>query len=170
MKRTSFKHEAYDHHINPCNSDGRPCGHGIHNETWHYVASLGRIALALEVNSGIYLPCTFATRFVDGVHGVDLAVHIAFPTDIVQLTVKEAPMKCEWVDGGRCYGGSSSSLAAREFVEAHFVETSGFEQPDSFWSALEDKLAAYAREADAARVDLTHERCHHCDGIGVVRK
>jgi hypothetical protein len=174
MKRISFKQPAYDHFAHSCNKPSeRHCGHGIHNEQWHYVVSRGDIALALEVGSGIYLPCTDTSRFgADSTqpHGFMLVEHIGFPTDIETIRRASSGASCFHVDGGRCFGGDSTALGATEFFDAHFVTSAGFKQPDSFWSALEDRLVVHARAADAKRVDLIYERCHRCDGVGAVRR
>lgn len=170
MKRLFNRVPGYDCIRKPCGVNG--CGthrgscHGIHNEVWRYVVIDGDIALALMVGSGVY-PETVPEEHrhdPDKPSGDYLFLHIGFPTKREQLLPgAAAPEECEYV--GKCYAGEAGSAA--RFVEAHFVGKT-FEQPESFWLALEGRCDGLAREARKNRVDTAYQRCPHCDGIGTV--
>lgn len=179
MIRASHKIPGYDCIRHPCGKRG--CGthpgssHGLHNEEWVYVVKDGDVALALTVGSRVY-PESVPEREEwarEGPQGNDLTLHVGFPVDRDEIAGRgDNKAKCELVAGGLCYqsGRWSSSLAARDFVEHHFVIGAGFDQPEFFWRALEVRCAEMGKRARMERVDTKYERCAHCDGTGTVRR
>lgn len=174
MRREFHRTPGYDCIRTPCGKNGcgtRPgSGHGIHNDVWTYVVIDGDVALSLDVGSGIY-PATVPQHIRDEgkIQGYAFHLHVAFPTKREQLLAgyEPEPEPCKFV--GLCWGDRSWFGAASDFVQTHFVGETA-EQPESFWKALEDQCAEWAKSERANRVDTRYERCMHCDGLGTVTK
>ena len=169
VKRFSRKLPGHDCIRNPCGRGG--CGthpgsnHGIASETWIYAVSDGTVALSLRISSGVY-PASVPTQLgcYQAPAGISMDEHHAFPISKEQLLAE--PEECEYLDGGACYGGLGSGLAAEAFCQKHVVAT--FEQPPSFWERLTEELRERAAALQAERVDDKLVRCRCCGGSGVV--
>jgi hypothetical protein len=177
LQRISSKTPGYDCIRNPCGKYG--CGtnpgssHGVHNEEWLYVVKDGDVAMSLLVGSRVY-PETVPQREEwrrEGPRGNDLTLHVGFPVDRDEIAGTGTD-KCEFVSGGTCYPGGrwSTAIGADRFVKRFFVVDAGFEQPETFWRALEDLCIDKGKQARADRVDTKYQRCIHCDGTGTVRR
>lgn len=174
MIRRSLKTPAY-----ACGKRGETCtherkgAHGYHNETWTYVVTSddGRAALSLRVGSGIYAPGTPDFSAIDlgkKPSGDDISLHLAYPTSREAVLAKEPSCPCEYVTAGFCHSPYSAVGPAREFVQAHFVRSNGYDQAEHFWRALEAFLVA--RVADYPDVSEQWTICTCCDGKGTVDK
>ena len=177
MKRSSRRIPGHDCVRHPCGKNG--CGtsssHGIHNEEWEYLIkdAEGEVALSLYVGSGLYpesvpkqdepnKPCAYV-----------ISLHVGFPITRDQVAGRlENTTSCDHVRSGRCCQGTEwhGYRFASDFSEKHFVHHAGFEQPESFWKALEAQFTEWSTEAYAQRADTKYTRCMHCDGTGTVAR
>jgi hypothetical protein len=150
--------------------------HGIHGDEWHYVvvSDDGHIALALTVYTDIYPPTVEKWQrdserpIEERRSGTDLTYHVGFSTtrgEMRDYDPKTWGSECPHV--GRCDASRTTALGAGEFFRAH-GDSNQFEQAESFWAALEEKLAEREGEFRGERVDLAWRRCRGCDGLGVV--
>lgn len=170
MNRKAIVIPGYNCIDKPCGKNGcgeRPgASHGQHCDEWLFVVSdeVGDVALALTVGAG-----NFPRGPRQDPEGYDLSLHVAWPTDRLQIRDSTQPNKnCTLVTGG-CFVPYSTALGADEFV-AHLVASANTDQSDSFWLPLEDRFAQLAKEYRAQRVDLDWQRCPHCDATGTVRR
>jgi hypothetical protein len=171
MKRHQYKVEGYDCRAS-CSH--RVKGeHGICSEKWNYVLTRddGDVAITLMVSSGIY-PAT-VTDCGQEPHGSDLTLHIGWPTTRGELRRGDAAgSECTAVKRGRCFDAEmtfTTAIGADDFCKTHFVNGAGYEQPERFWKALEDKLVEWSKSVPPD-IGKTYERCMHCDGTGTVRR
>lgn len=171
MKRFTSTKLGHDCVRYPCGKNG--CGkvpgndHGIADDTWYYVVGDGEVALSLSVRSGKFpesVPREFAVQY-GRAKGSFFCLHATFPVDKEDLRLDKS-RACDYLD--HCYDAGTWSTEAGAFFEAHGKQS--FEQPESFWVALEAKFAERAAEAREARVDLEHEQCRRCLGNGTVRR
>ncbi len=165
MRRRAIRKDGYDHVLLPCKPDG--CDHGRCGEHWHYhvVADDGRTGLALEVMTDRMpvailarpelherWPRAYIGRMKRGVGGM-LVLHVR-ELEPNADTVE----KCEVLGSGPCHGEVCTYIGADELWEQHAVREMPrtpdpqvelgctpdfFEQPDSFWVALEAVFARY---------------------------
>jgi hypothetical protein len=185
IKRTSRRIPGYDCTRHPCGKNR--CGtnqgsnHGIHNEEWEYVISNGEVSLSLHVSSGIYPDSVPKQHDADKPCGSVISLHVGFPLSPGQVAgrLEDNAQSCDFVSSGHCYQGIQwcGYVVAREFTNQHFVRRdpshvslADFEQPKSFWKALEAQFHKWATEAYAQRADTKYVRCMHCDGTGTVAK
>ena len=146
MRRITYRTPGWDCIRNPCGQGG--CGtnpgssHGIHCEDWHYVVTDGKIALSLEVASGV-----FPESVPD-----DLLWHSCYPSgSYLLLHVASSLLKddskvdrpCELVEGGWCCMPFSGCSIASAFWDEHAGKDGGFVQPESFWEALEEQFVRW---------------------------
>lgn len=145
MKRTSKKRPGFDCIRHPCGRNGcgtRPgASHGVHSEEWIYAVSDGDVGIVLLIFSGVFPSTVPPSPEIDRLMpmAAGMQFHVGFPTDD-----ESEPQECEYVAGGTCYQGPGrylSYLGSDEFMRAHFDEGAGFDQPESFWLALESQLA-----------------------------
>ncbi len=157
--RARFHYETpgYDCVATPCGKRG--CGthpganHGVHCPEWNYIVSDGTIAVSLQVFSGLYpRGRTIPPR------GATMTTHAAFITDMDS----REPNPCAYLDAGTCYSAGTTYCGAQEFFEAHGVPQ--YEQPESFWRALEAELLRRAKQKQDDRIYL----CPTCHGCGTV--
>ncbi len=154
------------------------CGgkYGRAGERWLYVtvANDGLTALSLAIATDI-LPVTSpyvdqeASRkpLAERRTGSDLSLHAVFPIDNEILRRGAPGAVCEFLVGGRCHVGYTSALDADRFFRAYGDPTQ-FEQPESFWQALELTHLMRDTEARSRRLDTTHTQCPTCGGHGVI--
>lgn len=174
MKRLSHIRPGYDCTRHPCGRGncGKTAGgnHGIHGDEWCYFIVDGDAALGLIVYTSDYPASVPAGVYRHEKHsrGSDLSLHVSFPTEREQIAHGSTGNECDLLSTGRCFVVYSGCLVADEFFEKHGHDS--FEQPESFWLALETRFIELAKEYRAQRVDTKYERCAHCDGTGTVRK
>lgn len=136
MKRVSQKRPGYN-----CGPGGSKCqhqkkgDHGIAADEWLYsvISDDGRHAVTLMVISADYPPDVDRRLFSERMNspmGATLWFHEAAAADQGE--------PCDLLPCGRCTG-DASYLAAQELWDEHHVGEQ-FEQPDSFWIALEARL------------------------------
>ena len=151
MERLTFQRPGYDCRtkcVHEVKGD-----HGIHCDEWWYVVKDGDVAVSLNIFSGIW-PKT-APHVPSALDpdrwpmAADLTVHVAFPVDEYSQEERE----CQWVEGGKCYGCHSSTLWAADFYKKHGVDK--YEQPESFWLALEKLCKEQAEEYRASKLPTT---------------
>jgi len=135
--------------------------HGQSSSEWLYIIGSGDAALTLIVMSGEYPDGT--RRPPDA---RDLTLHVAWRTEQSDVRSSSLGEGCDYVDGGRCFRAASTIVGARDFFVAHGQST--FEQPESFWTALEDKFAVMYGTAE--RADDRFKQCPTCVGEGVIEK
>lgn len=137
MERISFKQPGFD-----CRKKCKhtPKGdHGIHCEEWFYAVREGDFALSITVYSPNW-PDTVEPETVQRLNkflpeATCLSMHHAKPE---YLGEDEQP--CQFVEGGTCYGNYTRfGLDVDRFWKAH-ARSSGFEQPESFWKAMERRF------------------------------
>lgn len=148
MKRVSRKEPGYDCVRHPCGKYG--CGtspgssHGIACETWHYAVVDERTALTLQVMSGV-----FPDSVPDDVGMLEypmptyIHLHASFPAanDPVE-------QECEFL--GQCRIAAWGIGSAAELWDQAADKDRGFEQPESFWLALEERCRELTAEAELA--------------------
>lgn len=161
-----------------CYRGGPPCctvcdgrgQHGIHNESWIYTikGAARREALVLTVSSGYYPESTGMAREV--AEGVDLTLHVAYPTDTDQLL--EPPHECSLLTDEHCYIAYSTALGAGEFwrAEGLALPKAIDDVSETFWRAFERRFVELRNKARAARVDRDYEACPRCLGRGFSKK
>ena len=166
MTRTSTKRPGFR-----CPQDHPKCvgkrpgsQHGWSDDDWLYTVSDGEVALTLRVFSNEYRNEPYPGSAERKIRGASLDAHVGWPTEAEAIRTGFEGRECEYLTGGRCWSGFSSSLQADEFFVAQGAPR--FEQPERFWTALEARLIEIAAKARAER--LTCVRCIHCDGTGVV--
>lgn len=134
MRRVSRTRPGYS-----CGPAGRDCqhehkgDHGINGGTWYYavVSDDGLRAVSLSVLAADYPPEVDRSRFSERMKhpmGEAICFHEA----------KADGRDCDVLPGGKC-DGDCSWLQAGELWDGHHVGEQ-FEQPDSFWCALEARL------------------------------
>jgi hypothetical protein len=149
VKRFSQVVPGYDCIRYPCGRNGRrkPAGasHGVHCDEYQYTVSDGRLALSIVVYSGKYPSSVPPDNRLDHLfpNGAGLRLHVGYPN-----VESDGENDCEYVNGGKCYCNSIVSFTkSDEFVRSHFRAESGFNQPESFWNALEDEFVLWSRNA-----------------------
>lgn len=134
VKRVSDREPGFN-----CGPGGRDCQHGVKGDhgisggRWRYgvVSEDGLHGVSLSVLAVDYPPEVDRTRFTERMRhpmGEAVCFHHA----------AEDGKPCDLLPGGKC-AGDCSYLQAGEFWDAHHVGEQ-FEQPDSFWIALEARL------------------------------
>lgn len=138
VRRVSKKRPGYN-----CGPGGSKCqhakkgDHGIAGDEWLYSVTDadGRRAVTLQVFSSDYPPDVDRTRFSERMRkpmGACLFFHEAASADMRQA------QPCDLLPCGYCTG-NVSYLQAQALWDDHHVGEQ-FEQPDSFWIALEAQL------------------------------
>jgi hypothetical protein len=134
IRRVSSKRPGYD-----CGPDGSRCkhekkgDHGIGGDEWLYAVTDGERAVSLLVLSGDYPPSVDRSLFTERMlkpWGAHLSVHESCGPD--------QGVACDLLPCGRCTV-DVSYLQAADLWDAHHVGEQ-FEQPESFWLALEARL------------------------------
>lgn len=134
MKRTSEKRPGFN-----CGPGGRDCqhetkgDHGISGGVWRYgvVSEDGQHGVTLTVLATEYPPSVDQRRFSDFMRhpqGEAICYHHA----------SETAEPCDLLPGGKCTGDCSYLDGGRFWDDHHQGEQ--FEQPESFWIALEARL------------------------------
>lgn len=166
MKRKSHIQPGFDCR-EECTVHKPPCGgqYGVACDYWWYVVAndQGDVALSLCVSSGVYPGGAYREP-----SGTDIALHTAWPTDRGVIRDGTKGTECEYIEAGRCYSPYCSGLDADKLFTEYGIGR--FEQMESFWKALEDKLRALEAEYRPQRADEKYQRCNHCDGIGTVAR
>lgn len=137
---------------------------GIGAERWGYAVTDGTVALSLDVCSGVHVN-PYNNKPPEG---WTLYLHTRWPTEIDQLTGRQAPDKCALLRGGRCFLHIYCVSDAQRMFRDHGRAT--FRQPPSFWRAMEAECVRLAELAEKDRVDLRRRRCSCCRGKGHVRR
>ncbi len=182
LRRITSVTPGYDCARHPCGKGncGKTSGgnHGIHCDEWWYALTDGQIALSFTVWSGIFppsVPSDVSIRLSFGrdkvAQGVNIASHIGFPIDRESVRIPLSPgvSACEYLDPGlNCHDGHGSVLKAEAFFNKY--GTDSYEQPESFWQALEVEWRQRAERALAERTDTKWVRCPRCNGEGTTTK
>lgn len=137
---------------------------GRRSEYWVYVVGQdSNAALTLSVRADKY-PDDFPTEGKPDAS--DLSLHVNYVTDREQVRRSSRPTTpCSAVAGGKCFVPHTTGIGASAFFKEHWSPEHGYEQPESFWLAME----ARHREEVAKYPPLTtYQRCAHCDGTGTV--
>jgi hypothetical protein len=150
MERISEKQPGYDCifakcvHDPPCQTeppgsaraaDGK--NHGIHAEEWHYTVMDDTVALRIKVFTDIYpetVPESNLTYLRD--RPLNRRRHGAF-MNLHHKATNGSGEECDLL--GRCTCEDLGSMFPERFFNAH-GDPAQFEQPDSFWEALEAEL------------------------------
>ena len=167
MKREQKKVPGYD-----CGWHGEKCQHdtkGEHGISGGYylyliVADEGDLALVFTVHAAEY-PATVEeprrSRLLGGLPLCFWHLHATFPFDMSQIGTKPSP--CDVLPSGACYGDGGHYSGPEKILVQH--GTPGvFDQPESFWHALETLFADVAPGIRAGRADHLWRVCPACGG------
>lgn len=170
MTRKAKRLPGWDCIRKPCGKSG--CGehmnanHGAHNDMWEFAVIDGDVAIHLVVDSGVYPETVpLGNRGRQQPEANYLWTHHSFPI-LRGDVLSDGNSTCAYLKP--CFGGDGSSEAARRLFEKHFVTAAGFDQPGSFWEALEHECAEAGKLLRARRVDDKYARCPHCSGTGII--
>jgi len=150
------------------------CGDTNRQERWVYVLTHDTrdVSISFSVASGIYPGA--ASHMNTAPDARDLSLHIGWMTTRGEMLMGErkAGQQCSFTKRGRCYDVMSeftTGLGAEEFFKAYWQPACGYEQPESFWLALGDKLFDWLKLVPPD-IETLQQKCIHCDGLGTVRK
>lgn len=119
-----------------------PRNHGISGERWEYVVSNEKAALRLVVSTdimpptvpGSHMASTHARPLKERRQGAYLSLH--------RVPDNGNGEACDLLPNGRCIPEDLGALYVDRFFKEH-GDPSEFDQPESFWNAMEDELSSH---------------------------
>lgn len=166
MERISHRESGYDCRVE-CKHD-RKGDHGIHGGRYLWSVRDGDVAVVLAVFAADY-PETVEQRSrfrrEKGLLG-SVFVHATFPTERSDLLKPPHP-NCDFLGGQACWEIWDSTLATDDFKPVVAFHSEGgplFDQPETFWQALEAWLTERAPGFRESRIDTKWKLCPCCKG------